>query len=93
MTNNTSICSRDQLLQKISEVSFAVNDIHLFLDTHPHCEEALKYYQEMAAERKKYMKLYAENYGPLTADDALCSSTHCWKWSKEAFPWEKGAWN
>ena len=88
MTNNC--CSREQLLQKISEVSFAVYDIQLFLDTHPKCQEALDYYHKKIAERKKYMNEYAEMFGPLTSDDAMYSSENCWKWMTEPFPWEKG---
>lgn len=33
--------SRCQLLGEINEVSFAVNDLHLYLDTHPCDEKAL----------------------------------------------------
>lgn len=91
MTNQMLSCSREQLLQKINEVSFAVNDIHLFLDTHPECTEALEYFKVKMTERKKYMKQYAETFGPLTAEDAMKSSEYCWKWVTEAFPWEKGA--
>lgn len=88
---NQTSCSREQLLQHISEVSFAVNDIHLFLDTHPNCQEAMDYYREKVMERRKCMKEYAENFGPLTVDDAFRSSENCWKWVTEPFPWEKGA--
>ena len=35
--------SQKQLLQWINMVSFAVNDITLYLDTHPDDEEALNY--------------------------------------------------
>lgn len=91
MMNQNCSCSREQLLQQINEVSFAVNDIHLFLDTHPNCQEAFDYYKEKVMERKKLMKEYSEKIGPLTADDVWKSSDNCWKWVKEAFPWEKGA--
>ncbi|MGN0360961.1 MAG: spore coat protein CotJB, partial [Hominisplanchenecus sp.] len=33
------------MLQYINEVSFAVNDISLYLDTHPCDQEAMEYYQ------------------------------------------------
>ena len=81
--------SQAQLLQKINEVSFAVDDILLYLDTHPCCEEALAYYQENAAERRRLMKEYAKCYGPLTIDDALESGESTWKWAEQPFPWEK----
>ena len=78
-----------RLLQKINEVSFAVDDIHLYLDTHPCCQEALSFYQEYARERKKLMLEYAQNYGPLTIDDALESDSSTWKWMEQPFPWEQ----
>lgn len=34
---------RRELMDWINVVSFAVDDVKLFLDTHPGCEEALEY--------------------------------------------------
>lgn len=89
MTYGNQCGQREKMLRKITEVSFAVDDIHLYLDTHPCCEEALAYYREHAGERKKLMKEYAELYGPLTVDDALESDENTWQWMKQPFPWEK----
>ena len=36
-------CSGRQLLDRIDQVSFAVNDMNLYLDTHPCDEKALVY--------------------------------------------------
>ena len=79
---------KEKLLQRINEVSFAVNDILLYLDTHPCCQEALAFYQECDKERQKLMKEYAQCYGPLTVDDALESGGDIWKWAEQPFPWE-----
>ena len=38
---------RMKLLHKINEASFAMDETRLFLDTHPKCEEALAYYNNM----------------------------------------------
>lgn len=65
-----NMMSREALLRKISEASFAVKDIHLFLDTHPEDEKALAYFREAVASRKALMREYARTYGPLTIDDA-----------------------
>ena len=37
---------RRELMDWINVVSFAVDDVKLFLDTHPGCEEALEYFEE-----------------------------------------------
>ena len=71
MMSQNSCTSKEKLLQRIYEVSFAVDDILLFLDTHPCCQEALSFYREYSSERQKLMKEYARHYGPLTIDDAL----------------------
>lgn len=77
------------LLQEIAEVSFAVVDIHLYLDTHPCDEDALAFYQDAMARRLELMSLYARNFGPLTIDDAAESGEDTWKWSQQPFPWEQ----
>lgn len=61
-------CSQKQLLNRIDQVSFAVNDMTLYLDTHPCDEKALTYCHELVQERKKLLKEYAEAYGPLIID-------------------------
>lgn len=81
--------SREKLLCRINEVSFAVNDILLYLDTHPCDQEALDYFKERIAERRKLMSEYAEKFGPLTIDDAAESCGDTWKWMEQPFPWEK----
>ena len=63
--------AKEKLMNRINEVSFAVNDVLLYLDTHPCCEEAISFYQECEQERQKLLKEYAQCYGPLTVDAAL----------------------
>lgn len=89
MMYGNSSCSQAQLLQKINEVSFAVNDLLLYLDTHPCCEKGLDLFQQYAQERRKLMTEYAKCYGPLTVDDAVESEGDTWKWEEQPFPWEK----
>ena len=79
---------RENLLNRINEVSFAVHDIPLYLDTHPKCKEGLAFYPECDKERQKLMKEYAQCYGPLTVDDASESGGDTWKWAEQPFPWE-----
>lgn len=88
MTCCNSCTPKDKLLNRINEVSFAVDDILLYLDTHPCDKEALAFYQDCAQERKKLMTEYAQCYGPLTIDDALESDNGTWKWVEQPFPWQ-----
>ena len=43
--------SQKELLQFIDQVSFAIDDLLLFLDTHPKEKRALEYYSELSARR------------------------------------------
>lgn len=60
--------NKDALLKEIFESSFAVNDLTLYLDTHPEDTQALAEFQTCLDRRKKAMAKYAENFEPLTVD-------------------------
>lgn len=89
MMCNPSSSSREALLREIDKVSFAVDDILLYLDTHPCDEKALDYYKEHVARRRQLMQEYAQAYGPLTIDDGEASCEQSWKWAQQPFPWEQ----
>lgn len=78
-----------KLLQYINEVSFALNDLTLFLDTHCHDENALNYFYQLLEKRSEALKDYARWYGPLTLDSSGPSNQ--WEWSSQPWPWEGGA--
>lgn len=82
-------CSRAHMLCQINEVSFAVYDLLLFLDTHPCDEKALRCYDEMSNKRNELLKEFSERFGPLTADTAADCCADTWKWAEQPFPWEK----
>lgn len=84
----TNQMNRQQLFQFINIVSFAANDISLFLDTHPDDVEALKTFYHYEELRRNALQTYADNYGPLTMDTA--SPSNHWYWATESWPWEGG---
>lgn len=55
--------SREKLLAWIDQVSFAVVEMNLYLDTHPEDEDALAFFREKVELRKEALKQYAEQYG------------------------------
>lgn len=75
-------------MKTINETSFAVDDILLFLDTHPQDQEALAYFYEVSSARNEAMKKYAQAYGPLTIDTADDHASTSWQWVQQPFPWE-----
>lgn len=89
-TSDMPTGSRMQLLCFINEVSFAVYEALLYLDTHPDDQEAMCFFKEHNEKRERALKEYARMYGPLTistADDAASSS---WEWMCQPWPWEGG---
>lgn len=77
------------LLRKIYEVSFAMDDVLLYLDTHPNDVDALNYYQYVVSLRKEAMAAYEAQCGPLMVDQV--TSTSYWTWVDDKWPWEGGA--
>ena len=84
--------NRTSMLQEIDEVSFAITELTLFLDTHPNSKEALSALFKLAPKRKQLLKEFAKDYEPLTidcmADRTECESTFLWQ--KGPAPWEGG---
>ena len=72
--------SKEQLLCRINQVSFAVSDMILYLDTHPEDEEARAYFEEKSALRNEALEEYARCYGPLTIDTANDTCSRSWEW-------------
>lgn len=77
---------RAKLLRFIDEVSFALCDCVLYLDTHPMDQEALTYYEKCKCLRKKAVDEYTECYGPLTNDNVKVKNK--WTWVNDPWPWE-----
>lgn len=82
--------NRGSLLQYITEISFAVYDTLLYLDTHPEDQQALAYYQDMDQKRREALAEYGKQYGPLTSDCPAAASCGRWQWINEPWPWEGG---
>lgn len=78
--------NKQSLLQFINEVSFALDDLVLFLDTHPDDKEALSCYHKYKKQRKQAVTEYEQCYGPL--QNSGVNSENCWTWVESPWPWE-----
>lgn len=85
---NTRSNEHRKLMHLITLVSFMVNDIELYLDTHPFDKEALEQFEHYSNLRKQALNDYANCYGPLTID--LANNLEEWKWALQPWPWEGG---
>ena len=77
---------RCSFLQQINEVSFAVNDMLLYLDTHPDDAQALSYYNQCNELYNSAKKTYEERFEPLSAFGS--QPLEDWDWNDGPMPWE-----
>ena len=87
-TGNTAAApsEKDALMRRIDQASFAMDDVLLYLDTHPTDQQALKYYHYVAGLRKEALETWQTQYGPLLVDSV--KNTDRWTWVTEKWPWE-----
>lgn len=78
--------SKKELFCLINQFSFMLDDITLFLNTHPECNEAIESYNHYKKLRKDAIKNYTEMYGPITKYDV--DATNYWSWVNKPWPWE-----
>lgn len=89
------MADRMKLLKEIDQVSFMVNDLTLYLDTHPAEKEALECFSEAMKRRKELLKEYAREFEPLTVD-CVCPDANQrmgqnhFSWTDGPLPWEGG---
>nr|WP_302664255.1 spore coat protein CotJB [uncultured Agathobaculum sp.] len=78
---------REKLLGRVRMYDFALVEVIEYLDCHPDCEAALKYYREMRAAFDKAAEEYEDAFGPLTARETEASGAR-WRWIDGPWPWE-----
>ena len=87
---NHSECDRDmrrqEMIDQIKCLDFAIIELGLYLDTHPEDQRALCMHREYCKQVKDLKDKYQKMYGPLTIFYP-CSK---WRWLEEPWPWERG---
>lgn len=81
--------SKRALEKEIARVSFTMDELRLFLDTHPCDKEALSAFAELRKKREKLLESYESLYGPMEAYRA--GGSEKWNWVAQPWPWEKEA--
>ncbi|MDD6570952.1 MAG: spore coat protein CotJB [Thermoflexaceae bacterium] len=80
------IPDRCDLMKSIYEIGFSLDDMILYLDTHPKDREALDYYHKLHKQYHELVRLYSRNYGPLFAKDV--HNENYFSWVNRPMPWE-----
>lgn len=79
--------NEEELLKRVYETGFAMDDIILYLDTHPMDRDAMNYYRFMRQANEEAVKAYEQMFGPLTAGSV---TSDAWSWIDHPWPWEGG---
>lgn len=78
-------CEEEKLLIKIMALSFAINDLNLYLDLHPEDKEAFKLFKKYIEEKDNLCLYYEKNYGPL---EITGTTGNKYNWLNSPWPWE-----
>ena len=77
---------RREMIEQIRGYEFAINELALYLDTHPEDEKALCLHRKYCKHVKELKDKYQRVYGPLTINYP-CNK---WRWLEMPWPWERG---
>ncbi|MBE6837403.1 MAG: spore coat protein CotJB [Ruminococcus sp.] len=78
---------KQMLLNRIRKYSFALDEARLFLDSHPDCAEAVKYYEKNLALYNKAVEEYERRFAPMACNGAVRNGK--WAWNTTPWPWER----
>ena len=89
-TRRENDCTRDmrrqEMIDQIKALDFAIIELGLYLDTHPEDQKALCMHREYCKQVKDLKDKYQKMYGPLT----IFYPCNKWRWIEEPWPWERG---
>ena len=80
-TNNTA-------LAELMALDFAVDELGLYLTTHPEDQEVLQLYWSYTRLAREGREKYQQMYGPLLQTDVTEKDGYAWL--RDPWPWEKG---
>ena len=78
---------KGNLLLKIYEYDFALNDLSLYLDLHPEDTNTYNLFKNYTEELRSCVEIYEKKYGPLELNDSPYNS---YMWEKGPWPFEGG---
>lgn len=74
---------KEKLMLRLSSAQFGMQEMRLFLDTHPDDEQAKELYDKYKTKYDTLKKEYEKEYGPLTLNGKNSD-----EWLKNPWPWD-----
>lgn len=77
-------------MSQLSAVSFALNDLTLYLDTHPDCPKGIALFHQLLEKRLELLSQFAGDFYPLTQTSMATGNfdKNQYGWSEGPMPWE-----
>lgn len=75
--------------RQIDALAFAIHEMVLFLDTHPHDRKAMELLREYRRRRSEAIKNYEAKFGDFIETTEDVKPTNYWRWLDSPWPWEK----
>ena len=75
-----------ELLRAVDESAFVLQELALYLDTHPCCTAGLSRFQQARQAYCQAVETYTAKYGPLRFEQS--DGCGCWQWTEAPWPWE-----
>ena len=74
-------------LSEVQVLAFAVQELALYLDTHPEDTGAISYFGENNRKYQEALHEYSQKYGPLTLAHVHHPEDY-WNWVDQPWPWQ-----
>lgn len=76
---------KEKALYKIMALSFAINDLNLYLDLHPEKKDIFMLFKKYVEEKERLCKEYEKVYGPL---EVTGTTGDKFDWIDSPWPWD-----
>jgi len=88
--SNISQKNREEMMSLLAAVSFALNDLTLYLDTHPDCAKGMTLFYQLLEQRLTLLSAFAGKFYPLTQTSMITGDydQNLYGWSEGPMPWE-----
>lgn len=82
--------NREEMMSDLAAISFALNDLTLYLDTHPDCPKGTALFYELLEQRLTLLSEFAKKFYPLTQTSMITGhyDQNHYGWSEGPMPWE-----
>lgn len=90
--SDSKLSEREKAMNEIAMIGFAVNDLTLYLDTHPDCQQGIQLMKELLQKRLDGLADYAAKYNALTQLSIVTGNpeSNKYEWDEGPMPWEGG---